>query len=123
MDWLNVAIDLHRYPIRGPKKVGPNPAWDDGKALEVMWRVTLEKQLPDDDRREPYLEYNIAREILPSYDLYHRHQINDLIRTIPLRQPPATATTRASLKRFIPESFDTGDAAGQNPKKRQGVFD
>lgn len=45
LDWLNAAMDLHYCD-------GPNPAWDDGKALEEMWKKTLEGELPEDDRHE-----------------------------------------------------------------------
>jgi len=38
-------MDLHYDQL-------PNPAWDDGKALENMWRKKLEDEIPNTDRQE-----------------------------------------------------------------------
>ena len=46
LDWLNAALDLHYLNHR------PNPVWDDGKALEDMWKESLKGELPEDDRHE-----------------------------------------------------------------------
>lgn len=50
LDWLSAAMDLHHHAQGGPNPIGPNPAWDDGKALEDMWKKSLEGELPEDDR-------------------------------------------------------------------------
>ena len=52
LDWLNAAMDLHYHVEKGPDPARPNPAWDNGKALEAMWKETLANELPHDDRRE-----------------------------------------------------------------------
>jgi hypothetical protein len=52
LDWLNAAMDLHYHAEKGPDPARPNPAWDNGKALEAMWKETLANELPHDDRRE-----------------------------------------------------------------------
>jgi len=46
VDWLKGAMDLH-YENRSP-----NPLWNDGKALRVMWEEVLKRDLPSDDRHE-----------------------------------------------------------------------
>lgn len=63
LDWLNTAMDLH-YHVRDRFNPGrSNPAWDDGKALEDMWKETLDKELPENDRHEN-----------PVPDMVHREQ-------------------------------------------------
>lgn len=56
LDWLNAALDLH-YCDRGP-----NPIWDDGKALEDMWKESLEGELPEDDRHDNPVSDTTRRE-------------------------------------------------------------
>ena len=45
LEWLRTAMDLHYNLV-------PNPLWNDGKALEDMWRRKLEDDIPDKDRQE-----------------------------------------------------------------------
>ena len=55
LDWVNAALDLHY-------KHGPNPVWDDGKALGDMWKESLERKLPEDDRHENPVSDTARRE-------------------------------------------------------------
>ena len=57
LDRSNAAMDLY-YHVEG----GPNPAWDAGKALEVMWKEALTRAMQDDDRQEtPILNITLRR--------------------------------------------------------------
>lgn len=45
LDWLNEAMGIHYDRT-------PNPQWDDGKALGMMWRRKLEDDIANKDRQE-----------------------------------------------------------------------
>ena len=55
LDWVNAALDLYF-------KHGPNPVWDDGKALGDMWEESLKGVLPEDDRHENSVSDTTHRE-------------------------------------------------------------
>jgi len=63
LDWLNAAMDLHYHAEEGSRVLVPNPLWNGGKALEAMWRETLKKGLPENDRRENRTPNMIRREV------------------------------------------------------------
>jgi len=98
LGWLNAAMDLHHHAVGGPNPVGPNPAWDDGEALRIMWEETLVKELPDDDRHENTIPDAALRETEP---LCATHTTNTTSTTLhephdtPLQQPPATSSKRS----------------------------
>ena len=142
LDWLNAAMALHYHADGGDNPIGPNPAWNDGKALENMWKKMLERELPEDDRCEnpvPDMIRQVDRPLNATYTtgttstmLFASHgaplppssTINTMSIgppehwnvTLPL--PSLTTTNQAASK-----SFGTGGGAellNRNPKRRRG---
>ena len=107
LDWLNAAMDLHHH-VAG----GPNPAWDDGQALKIMWEKALENELPDDDRQENTIPDTILREA-QALRATHTQTVSTILHeshpTLPQQLPTAT-TPHEPPKRSPPASFDGNES-------------
>ena len=107
LDWLNVAMNLHYHLVGGLETAEPNPAWDDGKDLEAMWKEMLGKALQDDDRCDnPIPSMALQEHSLHATDteatsltLFDSHNV-------PLPPPsPATMGKPVTAKRSVHGSF------------------
>ena len=122
LDWLNATMDLHYHAMGGLNPVGPNPTWDDGKALGIMWKETLLKDLPGNDRHENPIPTIVLWEACPihatrtidttSAGMYGSSGVS----SHPL---PATMALRKSSKRSISGSSGVADPFNRNPKSRR----
>jgi len=115
LDWLNAAMDLHYHPSGGPNPVGPNPAWDDGRALEAMWKETLTKDLPDDDWQEnpiPNIAVREAHFLHTTYTAGTTSATAYKPHSTLLQQPLAIAAHRTSSKRPGSTPSSAGDVSG-----------
>ena len=142
LDWLNATMDLHYHGDGGDNPRRPNPAWNDGKALEQMWKKALEGVLPEDDRCVNPVPEMIRREDRPrdaTYTVCTTSTILFASRDAPL-PPPSTINTMSTgpskrwdltlpppspttTKRTASESFGTDGGAGsfdENPSRRRG---
>ena len=144
LDWLNATMDLHYHADGGDNPGGPNPAWNDGKALEGMWKKTLEWELPEDDRCENPVPDMIRQKDRPLAATYTTATTSTNLfvsRGAPL-PPPSTINTGsmstgpskrwdvtlpppspATTKRTASESFSTDggtESFDRNPNRRRG---
>lgn len=142
LDWLNTTMDLHHHAQGGPNHIGPNPAWDDGKALESMWKKTLEGELPEDDWCENPVPDIVRREQHPldaTYTVgtaltslfasrnapFPPPSTVDTMSTAPseswdvMLPPPSPATTKQAASKSFGTNTGT-ESLGRTPNKRRG---
>ena len=115
LDWLNAAMNLHY----DPDTRRPNPAWDDGKALETLWKETLAKELPDDDRRtNPIQHYSLHATYTVDTTSGTLYDSRDVLSPL---SPPAATTTLTSAKRSLCRSSgsdNSADSFNRNPNRQ-----
>ena len=142
LDWLDAAMDLHYHADKEDSLGGPNPTWNDGKALEQMWKKTLEGELPEDDSCTNPVPGMIRQEDRPLNATYTADTTSTVLfasRGAPL-PPPSTIDTMSmgpsecsdamlpppspiTTKRTASESFGTDggtESSGRNHERRRG---
>ena len=141
LDWLNATMDLHYHANGGKNPSGPNPAWNDGRALQDMWKKTLEGALPEDDRCENPVPDMIRQQDHPHNATYTAGTTSTILfasRGAPL-PPPSTIDTvsmgpskpwsvtlpppsPSTTKRAASDSFSTDggtESFDNNPNRRR----
>ena len=115
-------MNLHYHFVPAPNIHVPNPAWDDGVALEAIWKEML-KELPEGGCcKNPILEI-VLQEMDPLDVTYTASTTLSTLygtHSVPPQQPPEThvlhkqsLATTSSLN-----TDDTADSADQNPKRQ-----